>query len=201
MTQPGEVGYWRPVVDWCLGANDHFGTCFLAMVGNHHVIVTTANGAAEVMTDGEIERADSVMTGFVASDPLTNRGLSVEEMLTDWARDGWPGDPTLKPVFWRPIEYADVPTTIDQLAAAYTWVMLPKDVNGDYDFSDDAVARGAVGVAPHAMLAIGAEPGFCQVVTWATLKTVSDAWFARFGRGYFAVRHPAWGRPGGEILA
>lgn len=59
MTQPGEVGYWRPVVDWCLGANDHFGTCFLAMVGNHHVIVTTANGAAEVMTDGEIERVDS----------------------------------------------------------------------------------------------------------------------------------------------
>ena len=192
-----EIGYWRPVTEWCLGANDTLPTCFLAMVGNHHVIVTTANGSAEVMSDGEIEYADEAMTKVP---PGTYAGDSVVAMLTYWAAHGWPCDPMLKPVAWRPIEQGEIRETISDAAAAYAWFMLPKGPDGQWDFSDDAVKSDAPGVGAHAMLIVGSQPdGSWMVVTWATLKNVSDAWLKAYGRGYFQVIHPAWRNPHEDV--
>lgn len=200
---PLTVGYWQAVNaagNLCLGANDLFGTCFLAMVGNQHAIVTTVNGYPEVMTDGEIEFAYNKMTGFVAADKLTDRGDSVVDMLQKWTAYGWPGDPTLKPLSWRPIMHSEIHATIDDYAGVYAWHMLPRGEDGQWDFTDDAVRNNVAGEGPHAMLIAGSQPGFKQMATWATIKTVSDEWVDRYTKDCFEVRHPKWTKPSTLIV-
>lgn len=194
----GEVGYWRPVTNWCMGANDHFVTCSWAGVGNLHVVVTTVNGSPEIMTDGEIEAMANRMSGFIESVPSTQHGAVLVDVLKSWSQFGWAGDPTMKPLYWDPITHAQIRETIDDLGGVYAWCALPVDTTAppedgiEYDFSDRAVETNAEGVYAHAVFLCGQAPGTIWLVTWAGVKQVSEAWWNRFGRDCYAVAHPAW---------
>ncbi len=190
------VGYWKDVDTWCLGENDTFGTCAFAMCGNHDCVVSTFNGAPEIMSDGEIEAMDHAVTGFIPTDPKSDHGTAVATLLQYWHTNGWTGDPMFKPVTWHQVTFDQIADTIKNYAACYAWFMLPHTPDGiDYDFSDDAVTNNVPGVGPHAMLIVGAQPGFFQIVTWGEVKTVSEEWITKFGQGYFAVQHPNWKMP------
>lgn len=191
-----EVGYWRPVTEWCLGENDTFGTCAFAAIGNLHCVVTTANGRPEVMSDGEIERMDNRVTGFNPRDRKTDRGAHLKAVLDYWMSNGWAGDPTLKPLWYSDVAKRDIPETIRVYGGAYAWCLLPKDVTGEPDFSDYALRVPGPGDDAHAVLIVGADDeGSLWLVTWKRVVEVSVAWWERYGQEQFAVLHPAWQRP------
>lgn len=190
------VGYWKDVSNWCLGENDTFGTCAFAMCGNHDCVVSTFNDESEVMSDGEIEAMDHAVTGFMPTDPKSDHGTAVTTLLQYWHTNGWTGDPTFKPVTWFQVTSDQISDTIKNYASCYAWYILPKTPDGsNYDFSDDAVINNAPGVAPHAMLIVGAQPGYYNVITWGEVKVVSEAWIMKYGQEYFAVQHPNWKIP------
>lgn len=197
-TTQGEVGYWRLVANWCMGANDHFVTCSWAAVGNLHAVVTTVNGTPEIMTDGEIEAMAHRMSGFIESVPTTQHGAALIDVLKSWSQYGWAGDPTMKPLYYNLIENYQIRQTIDDLGGVYAWCMLPLNPNAppeagiQYDFSDVAVDTDADGVYPHAVFLCGQKPGTIWLVTWAGVQEVSEEWWDRFGRDCYAVAHPAW---------
>lgn len=179
---------WRSVKQWChQGEGDRFGLCFWAMCGNWYV----ANGGA-VMGDGEVENAAREMEGFDPYIAATDHGQNLEAGL-DWImKYGWPGDPTLKPANWRAVTVAELPATIEANGCAMAWCVLPLDADGQpYDFSDDAVQRGAEGVYAHAVLVVEATPETVTFITWAAPQIVSAAWWMRYGRGQYAVGRPA----------
>lgn len=184
--------YWREVPEWCLGENNTFGTCFLAMAGNLHALVTAVNGHPEVMSDGEIEYADHAMTGFNPLDPRTDVGMSVQGMLDYWLRNGWPGEPTLKPLHYAPVKNDQLMNVCRVYGAACTWAMLPKSHAGQWDFSDAAIRNKSPGVGGHAMLMVDANPSIVRLVSWKEVKVVSREWWDAYGGGQFAVLHPQW---------
>lgn len=191
-----KIGYWENVLNWCLGENDTFGTCAFAMCGNHDCIVSTFNGSPEVMSDGEIELMDHAITGFMPTNKITDTGTAVATLLQYWQTNGWTGDPTFKPISWNAVAFNQISDTIENYAACYAWFLLPHMSDGiNYDFSDDAVNNNVQGSAGHAMLIVGAQPGYFQIVTWGAVKVVSESWMNKFGQGYFAVQHPNWKMP------
>lgn len=174
---------WKDVTEWCLGANDRFGTCAYAMVGNHRIMLGSA-----VMPDGEIENAARAIEGFNPYIAATDRGENLEALFDYIEQNGWPGDFTLKISQWSKIALSQLAETIARRSAAPTWLMLPMNEAGDdYDFSEDAIFRGAVGVDAHAVCVVEADSRNVTFITWARPVTVSLSWAQRYFRGSYDV--------------
>lgn len=194
----GEVGWWRQVEEWANGGNDKFGTCAETALANFHDLVTTLNGAAEVMTDGEVEYVYGQVTGFTPIDASTDKGTVLLAMLEYWWQNGWPGDPTMKPLGWTELRKDQIRDGVWSFGAVYAWVMLPVDDGDEPDFDD----RGnemtpEQGKHPHAVLAVGASDTTVTLVTWGRPVVVSRRWWDTYSQESFGVLHPAWKHPAG----
>jgi len=151
------VTNWRDIPEWCLGANDEWGTCAFAMVGNHVVLLGKG-----VMNDGEVLNAAREIEGLNTQDRSTDKGESLQALFDYIQKNGWPGDPTFTIASWSKVRLSDVPAVIVRRQASECWVMLPMTPDGsEYDFSDDAVNRNAEAVYAHAVLLVEAtDAGF-----------------------------------------
>lgn len=177
---------WRAVPEWChqgespLGL-DVFGLCAWAMGGNRAVLEGRG-----VMSPGEIENAARVMIGFNPLDPATDKGENLEAMFRYISENGWPGDPTLKIASWRPVDLADIGGVIERRGGSECWLMLPMTEDGAaYDFSDDALFRGANGVYAHAVEVVKFDGRNLTFITWAKPQVVSLSWAQSYFRGQY----------------
>ena len=171
---------WRDVKKWCMGANDEFGTCAYAMVGNQRIMLGDA-----VMGDGEIENAARELEGFNPYIKATDKGINVE-VLFNFLKDGWPGDPMLQVTSWSRVavnSVADMGNT-----GAPSWLLIPMTADGtDYDFTDDALRRRAPGKYAHAVLSVELSTLGLTFITWAEPKTVSLAWAREYFQAFYSV--------------
>lgn len=199
---PSEVGYWKEVDEWCLGENDRYGTCSFVGVANLHVAVTAHDSEAQVMSDGEIEFADGLITGFDPLNRLTDRGADCTKILDYWRDVGWPGDSTMRATAWRQVDEIEIPAAIYHCCGLYVWMMLPRLGTDDYDFSDNALLAGTPGEAAHCVYMAGysASVDSFHLVSWQQIYTVSRRWWQVYGRQAFAVLHPAWTPPAGSAF-
>lgn len=177
---------WRDIKipeGWTLGANDTFGTCAFAMCANHRVML-----GGDVMPDGEVLNAAREIEGLNTQDKSTDRGENVEALFDYIKANGWPGDPTLTIASWSKVDLADVAATIARRAACPSWLMLPMNEDGsDYDFSDGALFRGAVGAYAHAVCVVECDGRNLTFITWARPQTVSISWAQAYFRESFDV--------------
>jgi hypothetical protein len=174
---------WRDIPEWCLGANDEFGTCAFAMVGNHVVLLGRG-----VMNDGEVLNAAREIEGLNTQDRTTDKGENLEALFGYVQAEGWPADPTLTINAWCEVDLDQVPGVIARRQASEAWLMLPMLEDGsDYDFTDDAVVRGAEGRYAHAVLIVEASNYGLTFITWARPQGVSRAWADRYVKGCYDV--------------
>jgi hypothetical protein len=197
----GTYGYARGISEFCLGLNDTFGTCGWVGIGNGHAVVTAVCAPpTQIMSDGEIELMDHRVTGFMPTDRTTDHGAALLTILDDWAKYGWAGDPTLVPVDRQEITRAQIADAIDAVGWAYCWFQLPS-IDGQFDLSDASVQQRVQGGLAHCMTVIDASPGLFHVATWGKRRIVTEAWMDAYFRGGYAVLHPLWRRPRGEVVA
>jgi hypothetical protein len=169
---------WRDVPEWCLGANDRFGTCFFAMFGNWLDLYTN-----EVMPDGEIENAAREMEGFNARDPSTDHGVLMQQGIDYILANGWPGDSILKPDRVDEAYVGAVVAAVARYGCAFAGLALP----ADQDLSDAALGR--TGVSGHAVFVVDATPEIVTFITWGGPREVTMAWWRQFARQLFG---PVW---------
>lgn len=168
---------------WILAENDRWGSCFFAMIANWDLI----HGGVP-MSDVEIESAARAMEGWSARDPSTDRGENMEDGFRYLMAHGWPGDPLLRVVSWRPIATDEIAATVQLHKCAPAWVMLP-DVPDD----DDPFGEATLSLEPvkaHALLLIEADDAHLTVVSWGEVWLVPWAWWIKFGRQAYDVVHP-----------
>ena len=199
---PARVGWWERVSEWCMGGNDRFGTCAFAALGNLHALVTALAGRPEVMPEAEIEMFDGTLTGFRPDRAETDHGARIRDVLDYWAENGWPGDPTMKPLGWCRLEPEELALGVYLFGGIYTWLMLPRAEDRSWDWTDAALARSEPGVGAHAVLIVGATADRRWLVSWGQIIQVSAAWWTRYGSDeVYGILHPAWKHPDGFDLA
>jgi hypothetical protein len=184
---------WRDVPQFChQGEDDQFGLCFWAMCGNHAVLQDRG-----VMPVGEIENAAREMEGFNPYIEATDRGESLEAGFRYIHENGWPGDPTLTISAWSKVPLVDVGNVILRRGACEAWAMLPMNMAGDdYDFSDGAVLRDALGAYAHAILIVEATPYGLTIITWGRSQWVPMVWARKYFRDCYEVTWEDIAQPG-----
>lgn len=177
-------GDWTTVETWCAPPSLDWGVCWWAMCGNKEVLET-----GQRMPDVEIMSAARAMEGLNPYDRSTDHGELMEVGFRYLMTEGWPGDPTLKPVSWR--RTATVEEAIAEAGSAEVALMLPS-LDGGWCFTDEAVAAGVQGTGGHAVLAVCADPDWVTFITWGAPQRVSRAWWSRYCVATYAVVHPAY---------
>lgn len=188
------VGYWERVPKFSLGGNDEVGDCVFCTAANFTDLIEAVNGTPQVVPDAEVERWYAWETGWTRANPASDKGEILERMLQVWRDDGNPSDPIDRLTGYCAITPEQIHQAVHSLGAVLAWGMLPY-VGRDWDFSDVATSTATPGTGPHAFLIVGSSESAYKIVTWAETKDISHAWFQAYGRGQFAVRHPAWRVP------
>jgi hypothetical protein len=191
-SNPGEIaGYSTDAVVYSLGGNDTYGDCVFVAPCNQLDLSAFVNGAPFTIGDAEALLFYEREAGFTKANPASDHGAIVTDMLAYWSANGWPSDPESKPVGWCAIEVDQIHQAIHSLGAVVVWALLPR-IDDDWDFSDLSITRGVDGTGGHCMLMVRSGPDGYQVITWAERRTVTHAWWAKYGKGQIAVLVPGW---------
>jgi hypothetical protein len=180
------IAPWRSI-DWAqtLGGNDRYSDCVFVALANF----LDVRLAPQIVAEGEIERFYSIETGFEPGVRATDKGAVLEAVLKDWVANGWPSDPTIKPVAYGPISANDMPVAIATSGSVPAWLLLPAapaDDESDWDFSDRAVDNAVPGTGAHAVLVVYAAEAV-TFVTWGKAVTVSQLWWRKYAQQAYAV--------------
>ena len=182
-------------VTYSLGGNDKYGDCAFVSVANHIDLAKAALGTPQEVSEAEAEYFYSVEKGFTPTNPLTDTGEVLSKVVKYFADNGWPADPTYKPLSWGTLDQVDTQLVIECLGATYNWLLLPQDQSG-YNFRDDAVTSGAQGVEAHAVLTVQKLANSRKIVTWAEVVEVSDLWWSHYSKpDAYWVHLPDWQLP------
>lgn len=197
---PGETaGYWERVPKFSLGGNDEVGDCVFCTAANYTDLLEAVNGTPQLVPEAEVERWYAWETGWRRDNPASDKGEVLERMLKVWRDQGNPSDPVDRLTGYCAITPGEIHQAVYSLGGVPAWCMLPIDhdigEDGVWEFGDRALSVRAPGVEAHAILIVGSSPAGLKVVTWAEIRDVSHAWWAAYGKGQFAVRHPAWRVP------
>jgi hypothetical protein len=190
---PAKVGYDRPDIQYSLGGNDKFGDCAFCSPANHVDLVKAAGGNPQQVMEAEIERFYAIETGWTPTDPSTDKGAILANVLQDFTDNGWPTDPEYKPLGLYSVKASQISTAVHLFGACEGWIMLPSDGDGGYDFTDAAFGRP--GQFAHAILIVGADESGYDLITWARRQRISRAWWTAFGRDAYSLHLPDWKTP------
>jgi hypothetical protein len=180
------INRWEQVPAWSLAGNDRYGDCTFVSLCNLKDMRAALLGKPFVIEEAEAELFYSREAQFNSQNPATDKGAVLADVIQYWADNGWPSDPTETIDRWCAIAPEQIHLTVDKLYGSPAWCQLPILPNGDIEWTDAALA-----IDPsdgHAFLIAGSDPLGYTIIPYAAPVHVSLAWWARFGRGQFAIK-------------
>src|SRR5579862_867612 len=85
---PSHEDYSKPVKAWPMMLNDNLGDCTCACAGHMIEEWTTYVGKAFTPTDKEVLKAYEAVSGYTPSNPNSDQGAAVLDVLNYWRKTG-----------------------------------------------------------------------------------------------------------------
>ena len=189
--------------------NDTVGDCTVAAVG-HAIQVADffGQGKPATVTTKQILAAYSAITGYDPSDPNSDQGANLLDVLHYWQNSSISGERLNAYVSFDSAKADHWRATIDLFGSAYIGVWLPATVVDALDSGKviDWTATNGPGLqdAGHCVVAIGYDATVLKVVTWGLVITMSWAFAAKYCDEAYAPLMPSWAsgkEPGGFNLS
>jgi hypothetical protein len=194
---PVAIDYSKPVKEWPMMGNDHYGDCTCAAAG-HMIEEWTANtGQVNILSDAAILKA---YNNFAHGNP--DAGANMLSVLKYWRKEGIGGDNILAFAQLEPQNDGQLRDAVSIFGSAYLGLALPDfAVPPGADFLTIpwlVPGKGPVGnAAPnpnngHCVPAVGYDQRFIYVVTWGAIKPMSWQFYDAYADEGFAVLSPDW---------
>jgi hypothetical protein len=176
------------ISDWGMLGNDQLGDCTAAGAGHLEMVWTDqVSGTPRTVTTDEVIKFYELQ-GYDPSDPSTDQGANMMDVLASWHSDGLAGD---KIAAYARVALEDhtVEQAIALFGGAYIGVNLPNSAiqqfgNGqDWDVVDDdgGIAGG------HCVVLVGYDESGATVVTWGRTVKASWDWLRKYTEEAWAV--------------
>lgn len=192
---PASADWGGKVRAWGMLANDTVGDCTCAGAG-HADMLWTANASTEVaVTDAEVLAAYSAITGYTPSDPSTDQGANMLDVLNYWRKAGIAGISINSYVSVDWTKPAEVAAAIFLFGSLYIGVNLPQSAEDAFnagqpwtDTTDTNILGG------HCVLLTGYDQkaGTVRLVTWGQEITASMAWLKAYCEEAYAALTGWW---------
>ena len=124
---PEQVDWLSVVPAWEMYANNRIGDCTVATAG-HMIVQWVAAGTYQAidLTDEQIIEAYSAISGYHPSDPASDHGAYVLDVLNYWRNVGIAGRSVYAYVKLDPSNHAQIKQAINLFGAVYVGAALPK---------------------------------------------------------------------------
>jgi hypothetical protein len=199
---PAAVNWDTAVASFPMYGNDQYGDCVWAMIG-HAIQVFTANASTEVdVTDADVLKGYSDVTGFNPDDPSTDQGTVIQDALDYWRKTGVGGHKILA---FAQVDHTDE-AEMQQAAALFGAVLFGMNFPAvamtqfnagkpwDVVRSDGGIEGG------HAILGAryDAAEGQWYIITWAKEQPVTFAFIKKYFEEAWVVATSEWVKATGQ---
>jgi hypothetical protein len=182
---------------WGMLANDVVGDCTVA--GAAHIIQAwTANeGPQEVsFTDAQVIEAYSKITGYNPTDPSTDQGAVLLDVLKYWRKTGISGHKILAFASPEPGNKDHIRAALDLFGGLYIGLDLPVSAQTQRVWSVPPCGRRGPGVPGgwgcHCVVAEAYDPQGLTVITWGEKKRMTWGFFQIYCDEAYAVLSEDW---------
>jgi hypothetical protein len=210
---PAVVDYVSKVADWPMYGNDQYGDCVWAMIGHTIEAATTyGQGQTVKVSDADVLKGYSAVTGFDPADPSTDQGTVIQDALDYWRKVGVGGH---KIMAFAQIDHTnldeidaalylfghvqlgiDFPAVaMDQFNEGKPWDVVADDGGneGGHAISGGLARRDAATPFPPRPELVGKNArGNYVVITWGRAQEMTPAFFARYVEEAWTVITPEW---------
>lgn len=194
---PERVDRMSRIVNWPMYSNDRYGCCVWATIG-HQVQSFTAYAHGEPVTISEVDilRAYSTVTGFDPRDPSTDRGTVIQHALNYWRKTGVAGHGILAFAEVDPLDREEVEAAIYIFGNLHLGISFPASAMQQFNMHQawDVVDNDGGDMGGHAIAnaAYDREDDTYRVVTWARDVTMTDEFWRRYVDEAWVVISPEW---------
>jgi hypothetical protein len=187
---PATVDYLSKVDDWPMYGNDQYGDCVWAMIGHTIEAATTyGQGKTVKVTDADVLKGYSDVTGFNPNDPSTDQGTVIQDALDYWRKTGVGGHRILA---FAQVDHTN-PDEVD--AALYLFghvqvgINFPASAMTQFDNGQpwDVVKRTSI-EGGHA-IDMGSKN---EVVTWGRRQGFTQAFWKKYVEEAWVAITPEW---------
>ena len=194
---PSKV-YWEYKVKepWQMEGNDTVGDCTIACIAHMIMLATAHTGTMVVPTTEEVLAVYSAITGYDPSDPSTDTGANIADVLNYWQKTGITiGGAVHKIVAWAQIDQTNR-TEVEQALWLFGGVDLGIEV---YQSMMDQTNAGQAWDNPsgsdlggHSVPIFGYGSEGCTCVTWGALQQMGWPCFQRICSEAYCVITQDW---------
>ena len=171
------TSYVDAVPRWILGENDKLGDCTCVGPANAILALTTAAGAPRRLPDADIVAFYSAVSGYRPSDPSSDAGAMIEDVLAAWHSHGFDADTLDGYASIDPADHERVKQAIAFLGPVDLGLNLP---SGWLRASVwDVSTAGADIAGGHCVCAVGYDAEGLQIVSWGQVFTLTWAGWDR----------------------
>jgi len=192
---PSTVDWTTKVANWPMMKNDTVGDCTCAGMGHFIQDWTTNCGSPFIPSDAQVIAAYSAITGYTPSDPNTDQGANLNDVLNYSRQTGIAGHKIGAYASLEPKNHTELQDSIYLFGGAYLGIALPLTVQGAkcWQVPSKISGKGAPGSwGGHCVLAVKYDPRWITVITWGALLQMSWAFYDAYCDEAFAVLSQDW---------
>jgi hypothetical protein len=215
---PAKCDWTKGITSWGMMLNgpeptepqfpNGLGDCTIAGAAHAIQVWTANNGPMVTVPDSSILNYYEQWDGYVAGEPNTDNGGVELDVLNDWQKNGFAGNPLLAFADPKAANLTEVRQAIALFGGVYIGMSLPVTAQTqevwDVDPSGGAKAKPGSWGGHCVFVPKYDQKGF-TCITWGQLKTMTVAFWNKYCDEAHALLSPAWiaakGAPSGFNLA
>ena len=190
---PPTVDWYSRVAAWPMFLNDKIGDCTEALVG-HVIEAASTYGAGKtlVLLDGNILTAYERVSGYNPADPSTDQGAVLQDVYTDWRKNGVGGCRALAFAQVAASSETQVQQAIHLFGAAGLGITVTQQMEDDFNAGIPWTRAGGAQLGGHAVPAVGYDSKYVYVVTWARVQPMTWACYRQVTEEAWTAILPEW---------
>lgn len=182
---PVSVDWGTGIADWGPMGNLECGNCVVAAFGHAIMAWTVAAGALRRPSDDDVVAFYAALSGYVAGDPLSDRGAVIADGLDRWRNTGLAGDMLTAAAKIDITQIENLKRTIALLGCADLGVTLPASAQTQAVWDvvpDDGGVWGG-----HSILAVSYDLDGVTCITWGAPKRMTWGFITRYADEAWAL--------------
>ncbi|MEV8638075.1 hypothetical protein AB0395_41130 [Streptosporangium sp. NPDC051023] len=191
---PPVVDYLSKVTGWPMYANDQVGDCTVAAAG-HMVQAWTryGRGATVTVTEADVIRAYSAVTGYDPARPETDQGAVMQDVLGYWRRVGVGGHRIVAFAAVNPADLGEVRAALHLFGHVYVGANLPASALAQFEQGRSwSPVPGSPIAGGHAINVGYVSARSLRAVTWGRVQSMTTAWWRCYVEEAWVAISPEW---------
>jgi hypothetical protein len=193
---PAKVDNASKIASWPMMANDRIQDCTVAAAGHMIQHWTTLTGKPKMLSERTIVAAYSAVSGYRPSNPKTDTGIPVLDVLKYWRNTGIGGDKIAGFVALEPKNHHHVMDAVYIFANCQVGLALPHSAQRQSVWSvppGGPTGEGALNSwGGHVVAIVGYDSRFLTIVSWGKTMQMTWQFFDTYCDESFAVLSADW---------